>query len=96
MIPIWRNTTPKEVVDGFRTHPVLSKWVKSREQGAATTVIAAVGKEWEGKGGEYLEDCVVATSDASSFMLNLAGIKDNPHDQAKETRLWELTSLGLS
>lgn len=25
-------------------------------QGAATTVWAAIGKEWEGKGGKYLED----------------------------------------
>ncbi|KUJ06450.1 NAD(P)-binding protein [Mollisia scopiformis] len=29
---------------------------KSPEQGAATTVWAAVGKEWEGRGGRYLED----------------------------------------
>lgn len=90
--------TPKEVVEGFKTHPVLSKWVKTREQGAATTVLAAVGKEWEGKGGEYLEDCAVATSDASTFMPNLSGVKDYAHDEAKETRLWELTlkTLGLS
>jgi hypothetical protein len=27
------------------------------EQGAATTVFATVGKEWEGKGGKYLEYC---------------------------------------
>ncbi|KAF4619106.1 hypothetical protein G7Y89_g14742 [Cudoniella acicularis] len=33
------------------------KGVKSTEQGAATTVLAAVGKEWEGVGGKYLEDC---------------------------------------
>ena len=26
-------------------------------QGAATTVWAAVGKVWEGKGGVFLEDC---------------------------------------
>lgn len=31
--------------------------MKSVEQGAATSVYAAVGKEWEGKGGMYLEDC---------------------------------------
>ncbi|KAK5637147.1 hypothetical protein RRF57_012859 [Xylaria bambusicola] len=87
--------TPKEMVDGFRQHPVLSKWVKSREQGAATTVLAAVGKEWEGKGGEYLEDCVVAPS--GEFMPNLMGIKEYIHDESKEDKLWELTlkTLGL-
>ena len=30
---------------------------KSLEQAAATVAWAAIGKEWEGKGGEYLEDC---------------------------------------
>jgi NAD(P)-dependent dehydrogenase (short-subunit alcohol dehydrogenase family) len=85
--------TPKEVVEGFKQHPVLSKWVKSREQGAATTVIAAVGKEWEGKGGEYLEDCVVATPEP--FMPNLVGVKDYAHDEAKENKTWELTLKAL-
>lgn len=33
------------------------KLMKSTEQGAATTVWAAVGKEWENKGGRYLNDC---------------------------------------
>lgn len=92
--------TPKEVVEGFMANPILSKWVKSREQGAATTVLAAVGKEWEGKGGEYLEDCVVSTigPESPGFMPGLVGIQDYIHDEAKETKLWELTlkTLGLS
>ena len=32
-------------------------YMKSPEQGAATTVYAALSKEWEGRGGRYLEDC---------------------------------------
>ena len=32
--------------------------MKNAEQGAATTVYAAVSAEWEGKGGRYLADCV--------------------------------------
>ena len=31
--------------------------MKSPEQGAATTVYGALSKEWEGRGGRYLEDC---------------------------------------
>jgi hypothetical protein len=31
----------------------------SPEQGAATTVWAAVSSTWEGKGGKYLTDCGV-------------------------------------
>jgi NAD(P)-dependent dehydrogenase (short-subunit alcohol dehydrogenase family) len=38
----------------------VEKFMKSPEQGAATTVLAAVGKEFEGKGRLYLEDCAVA------------------------------------
>lgn len=87
--------TPPGVVEGFKQHPVLSKWTKSREQGAATTVLAAIGKEWEGKGGEYLEDCEVAKPEP--FLPNLIGVKDYAHDEAKETKTWELTlkTLGL-
>jgi hypothetical protein len=33
------------------------KVLKTPEQGAATTVLAAVGREWEDTGGKYLEDC---------------------------------------
>ncbi|CAG9988138.1 unnamed protein product [Clonostachys byssicola] len=88
--------TPKEMVDNFKTDPVLSKWVKSREQGAATTVLAAVGQEWEGKGGKYLEDCAVASPKA--YIPGLTGVSDYAYDEGKETRLWELTlkTLGLS
>ena len=38
----------------------MEPWMKSVPQGAATTVWAAVSPEWEGKGGEYLEDCHTA------------------------------------
>jgi hypothetical protein len=34
-----------------------NKMVKSMEQGAATSVLTAVGREWDGVGGRYLEDC---------------------------------------
>jgi len=34
--------------------------VQSVEQGAATTVWAAVGRELEGRGGRYLERCAVS------------------------------------
>ncbi|KAF6812088.1 hypothetical protein CSOJ01_05369 [Colletotrichum sojae] len=34
-----------------------AKSMKSVEQGAATTVYAAVSAEWEGRGGKYLSDC---------------------------------------
>ena len=38
----------------------MGPWMKTVPQGAATTVWAAVSPAWEGRGGEYLEDCHVA------------------------------------
>lgn len=71
------------------------RWLKSPEQGAATTVLAAVGREWEGRGGKYLEDCRVAT--ATPLIPGVMGVKDYVYDEAKEERLWKLTleMLGL-
>ncbi len=40
--------------------PEIKRWLKRPEKAAATTVWAAVGQEWEGKGDKYLEDCGVA------------------------------------
>lgn len=46
-----------EFVEGLMRNEHMVRILKSLEQGAATTVIAAVGKEWENRGGRYLEDC---------------------------------------
>ncbi|OAP59313.1 hypothetical protein AYL99_06611 [Fonsecaea erecta] len=40
--------------------PEVARGMKSVPQGAATTVLAAVDKELEGKGGLYLDDCAAA------------------------------------
>lgn len=79
--------------------PGLDDSLKAPDQGAATSVLAAVGKSFEGKGRLYLEDCDVAkpkpddndpgaVSGYSSWAFN----KDN------EKRLWEdsLKMTGLS
>jgi len=67
---------------------------KSIEQGAATQVLAAVGKEFEGKGGIYLEDCqpTEPTVDGTS------GYSPWAYDKEKEARLWEdsLKMVGLA
>ena len=46
----------REFVAQIMANPELVKILKSPEQGAATTIYAAISKEWEGKGGKYLED----------------------------------------
>ncbi|KAI0972802.1 putative oxidoreductase,short chain dehydrogenase [Xylaria arbuscula] len=87
---------PAEVRSGWKTNPTIWNFMKSPEQGAATTIIAAVGKEWEGKGGKYLENCQVATS--KPIGPGVAGVADYAYDEGKESKLWELTlkTLNLS
>jgi hypothetical protein len=48
---------PAEVMEVYKKNEEINKFVKSTEQGAATTVLAAIGKEYDGRGGLYLEDC---------------------------------------
>lgn len=78
----------------FEKDPNILPNMLTPEQGAATTLWAAVGKVWEGKGGEYLADCGVAlpeTGDMMSPMSNKAApwVKGEVED---EDRLWELSA----
>ena len=75
---------PPETMAQWKSRPNVENILKSTEQGAATTVLAAVGKEYEGKGRLYLEDCGTAepTEDGS------AGYMAYAFDEEKEARLW--------
>jgi len=76
-------------VEQIMSNENVVKILKSVEQGAATTVLAAVGKEWEGKGGKYLEDCEEAkrgVDDNDSFGL---GYVRQTYDPMNEERLWK-------
>lgn len=63
--------------------------IKSIEQGAATTVLAAIGKAYEGVGGKYLEDT------GEWGPLQVEGPTTEPgyalwaFDLAKEDQLWK-------
>jgi hypothetical protein len=65
--------------------------IKSPAQGAATTLWAAVGKEWTGKGGKYLEDCAVAEPAGDNRMLIDPGHGEWAYDEEKEGKLWKLS-----
>lgn len=45
---------PKEALNAIMTNPSVRKILKSPTQGAATTVWAAVSKQWENKSGKYI------------------------------------------
>lgn len=62
---------------------------KTTEQGAATSVWAAVGSELEGHGGLYLEDCAQALPWSPEHPLN--GVCPHALDPEAAERLWALS-----
>ncbi|UPK99752.1 hypothetical protein LCI18_010687 [Fusarium solani-melongenae] len=84
-------TAQMERSDGSMQNPALSLYMKSIAQGAATTVWAAVGKEWENKGGRYLaevsEDHPLRGSETDIIRL---GYASHAYDEDGEKRLWQL------
>lgn len=78
-----------EFVAFIMSNEAIAKIVKSSEQGAATTVIAAIGKEWENKGGKYLEDCEEAQRGEDDGNTFGAGYVSQTFDQKNEERLWQ-------
>ena len=85
---ISRHLSP-ELVQYIISNEAIVKILKSVEQGAATTVVAAVGKEWEDKGGKYLEDCEEAKRGKDDHDRFGVGYVSHTYDQKKEERLWK-------
>ena len=85
------------IVEEFFSDPVKVKGLKSAEQGAATTVIAAIGKEWENKGGKYLVDCAEAMQGDEDGDMERLTYVSHTYDPKSETRLWQdsLKIVGL-
>ncbi|KAJ5993630.1 hypothetical protein N7451_009354 [Penicillium sp. IBT 35674x] len=73
------------------------KMQKSVEQGAATTVWAAVSKELEGKGGLYLNDCAVAGRGEDDGIPALGMSSSSTYNPEEEARIWKdsLEMVGL-
>ena len=82
-----------ELMEKWRSMPGTDRYLKSSEQGAATSVLAAVGKEYEGKGRLYLNDCETA----EEKMTGQNGYMPYAFDKEKEARLWNdsLKMVGL-
>jgi NAD(P)-dependent dehydrogenase (short-subunit alcohol dehydrogenase family) len=67
---------------------------KTPEQGASTTIWAAVGSELDGVGGLYLEDCAQAAPFSPDVPYR--GVKDYALDPASADRLWELSEAAVT
>lgn len=77
----------------FMVLPEVQRYMKSQAQGAATTVLAAVDKELEGKGGKYLDDTQVSppVDPVKEKELGAPGYAPWAYDVEDATRLWELS-----
>lgn len=75
-----------------------TKQMKSPEQGAATTIWAAVGKQLEGRGGIYLAECAEAPPSPDESSTFGVGYAKHAYDSEAEGRLWRdsLRLVGLS
>ncbi|KAJ6441327.1 hypothetical protein O9K51_07123 [Purpureocillium lavendulum] len=82
---------PAETMATWKKHPDVDKTMLSAEQGAATSVWAAVGKVWEGKGGEYLAECAIAPPAKDLVSAMDPGAAAHAHNKEGEDRLWELS-----
>jgi NAD(P)-dependent dehydrogenase (short-subunit alcohol dehydrogenase family) len=93
---ISRHMDP-EIVKQILGNEQLRPNLKSAEQGAATTVLAAVGKEWSSKGGRYLENCAEAGPGEDDGNVFGRGYVRHTYDEENETRLWRdsLKIVGL-
>ncbi|KAH6667988.1 hypothetical protein B0J14DRAFT_489255 [Halenospora varia] len=96
MTNLVKHLDPTVLAESTKDEKIL-KALKSREQGAATTVWAAIGKEWENRGGRYLEDCEEAERGADDGDMWGKGYVSHTYDPVKEERLWEdsLKMVGL-
>lgn len=69
----------------FQKDEKTRNYMKSPAQGAATTVYAAVSRDWAGKGGRYLEDCDEASENEPG---SVAGYAKWAYNEQDEKKLW--------
>jgi NAD(P)-dependent dehydrogenase (short-subunit alcohol dehydrogenase family) len=83
-----KETDPSFVAAIYANEHIV-KVLQSPAQGAATTVYAAISKEWEGKGGRYLEMCEEAKRGKDDGQTFGVGYVKQTYDTEKEKRLWK-------
>ncbi|GAQ04974.1 short-chain dehydrogenase TIC 32, chloroplastic [Aspergillus lentulus] len=89
---------PDAQVAAMLEDKALAMSLKSPEQGAATTVWAAIGKEWANKGGKYLADCAEAERGNDDDSISGPSYVSHTYDVESEGRLWRdsLKMVGLA
>lgn len=85
-------------VEDIKADKQLYSTIKDPGQGAATTVWGAVAKEWEGKGGVYLDEVAEGWLTPPDALYYHGGYAPQAFDPPTEKRLWDvsLKLTGLS
>ncbi|KAK9423578.1 hypothetical protein SUNI508_04059 [Seiridium unicorne] len=85
-------------VADIKADPLLYATLKDPAQGAATTVWGAVAKEWEGKGGVYLDEVAEGWLTPDDGLYYHGGYAPQAFDAPTEKKLWDVSSelVGLS
>ncbi|KAK0119481.1 hypothetical protein ONS95_010928 [Cadophora gregata] len=96
---IWTNLqihVSAEQMKEWKSAPGVDKLLKSEEQGAATSVLAAVAKDLEGVGRVYLADCAIEPPQADA-KKGQDGYAPWAFNKESEAKLWEdsLKMVGL-
>ncbi|KAF3358577.1 Oxidoreductase calI like protein [Verticillium longisporum] len=94
---------PGVIFTNLTNHMDTTEWVasmtdeakaelKSAPQGAATTVYAAVSKEWEGRGGKYLNNCAVdpLIPSGKTWQQGASGHAAWAYDVESAKKLWDI------
>jgi NAD(P)-dependent dehydrogenase (short-subunit alcohol dehydrogenase family) len=91
MTPLQRHMSKEEqmAMGWINEKGEVRQGFKTSEQGASTSVWAAVGDELEGVGGRYLENC--AQAQPWSKDRPFEGVMDYALDDAAADRLWALS-----
>ncbi|ETN44472.1 uncharacterized protein HMPREF1541_10142 [Cyphellophora europaea CBS 101466] len=75
------------MVDELKKNWEIRKTMKDVEQGSATTLVAAVDKEVEGKGGLYLNDCAIQEP-TDNHEMGGGGVARHALDEVLGKKLW--------
>lgn len=78
-------------IEDIKADKQLYSTIKDPSQGAATTVWGAVAKEWEGKGGVYLDEVAEGWLSPSDALYYHGGYAPQAFDPPTEQKLWELS-----
>lgn len=78
-------------VQHLKDDQVFASLVKSPTQGAATTVWGAVAKEWEGKGGVYLDEVAEGWLTPPDSVYYDGGYAAQAFDPPTEKKLWDVS-----